>query len=88
MGTQGLDERDNLGCTALHCAAQEGHKKVLKLLLLAGADPMIANNEGRTPRRVAKEMRYRECVKVFEVSQKIRGLFRQRRMYVYAKEYG
>jgi ankyrin repeat protein len=68
MGTQGLDERDNLGCTALHCAAQKGHKKVVKLLLLAGADPTIMNNEGRTPRGVAKTMKHRECVQVFEVS--------------------
>jgi ankyrin repeat protein len=77
MGGQGLDERNPLsGWTQLHYAANGGREQAVRFLLLAGADPTITNNEGRTPRAIAEEYHYIEriregrarCVAVFQVS--------------------
>jgi ankyrin repeat protein len=73
---QGLQERSDRGWTALHNAASSGHEEVVRFLLLAGADPTITNNEGRTPRALAEENDYNQrvregrarCVAVFQVS--------------------
>jgi serine/threonine-protein phosphatase 6 regulatory ankyrin repeat subunit B len=77
MRGQGLDERNDNGWTALHYAACWGHEEVVRFLLLAGADPTITDNWGRTPRaiQIAEENRDMEtirerrarCVAVFEV---------------------
>jgi ankyrin repeat protein len=70
-GAQGLSERNSDGQTALHLAASglSTSNEVLKVLLLAGADPSITDNEGRTPRQVAETMIWRRaCVEAFEVS--------------------
>jgi ankyrin repeat protein len=76
MRGQGLDERTEVGMTALHFAACMGHEEVVRFLLFAGADPTITNNEGRTPRALAEEtMTYSEslrqgrarCVAVLQV---------------------
>lgn len=89
MGGRGLDETDDdeddevvyedqEGNTALHCAAFWGHDQVVRLLLLAGADPTIMDNEGKTPRTsVEEQMRgalvlddsQAKCVALFEVSK-------------------
>jgi ankyrin repeat protein len=75
MQGQGLDDRSDSGWTALHYAARCGSEEVVRFLLLAGADPTITNNEGRTPRALAeqtddieilREGRAR-CVAVFQV---------------------
>jgi hypothetical protein len=43
--------------------------EVVKVLLLAGADPSITDNEGRTPRQAAgQDERHRAHVEAFEVS--------------------
>jgi ankyrin repeat protein len=55
MGVQGLQERSDLGWTALHHAAEWGQEEVARFLLLAGADPSITDNEGRTPHAIAEE---------------------------------
>jgi ankyrin repeat protein len=77
MGHQGLDEKElRNGWTALHWAARDGRVEVVRCLLLAGADPTITDDEGRTPRALAKgndqiERRRRtraQCVAVFQVS--------------------
>jgi ankyrin repeat protein len=72
---EGLDERSDLGWTALHYAACGGHHEVVRCLVLAGADPTITNDEGMTPRAIAEEYNYDEiiregrarCVAVFQV---------------------
>ncbi|CAG0903591.1 unnamed protein product [Cyprideis torosa] len=50
-----LNERDYKGNTPLSCAVQEGHVKCVRLLLEAGADVTIANEEGETPLDLAEE---------------------------------
>jgi ankyrin repeat protein len=89
LGGQGLDETDDdeddevvyedqEGNTALHCAAFWGHDQVVRFLLLAGADPTIMDNAGKTPRTsVEEQMRgalvldesHAKCVALFEVSK-------------------
>jgi ankyrin repeat protein len=80
LGDQGLDERDNLsGWTALHRAADAGYNQLVRFLLLAGADPTITDNEGRTPRALAEEDHYMSmirarrarCVAVFRVRSRM-----------------
>jgi hypothetical protein len=44
-----LDKQDGEGNTAVYYASQEGNLDHLEFLLLAGADPNIANVEGQTP---------------------------------------
>ncbi|KAJ7413889.1 ankyrin repeat domain-containing protein 6 isoform X1 [Willisornis vidua] len=46
---------ENAGDTALHVAAALNHKKVVKLLLEAGADTSVVNNAGQTPLEVARQ---------------------------------
>jgi cytohesin len=68
MGKEGLKETHANGRTALHWAVEEGYHEAVKLLLLAGADPTITDDEGRTPRALAEaEVERAECVAAFEV---------------------
>jgi ankyrin repeat protein len=68
VGEEGLRERDVRGHTALHRAALMDQEEAVQALLLAGADPTIKDNEGRTPRALAEEKGHGECTDVFEVS--------------------
>jgi ankyrin repeat protein len=74
-GGEGLSERNSEGQTALHVAAsgwETTSNEVVKVLLLAGADPSITDNEGRTPRQAAEQQeRHRACVEAFEVSNRM-----------------
>jgi ankyrin repeat protein len=75
IGRQGLDETSNSGWGVLHYAARCGHAEVVRCLFLAGADPTITENRGRTPRALAEQDHYDEgprqgrarCVAVFQV---------------------
>jgi ankyrin repeat protein len=76
MQGKGLDERAETGWAALHWAAAKGYTKVVRFLLLAGADPTITDDEGTTPRAIAEENHYYDerirrrrarCVAVFQV---------------------
>jgi ankyrin repeat protein len=58
MGSKGFDESSDRGWTALHYAADEGHEEVVRLLLVAGADPSITGDMGRAPRALAEEIHY------------------------------
>jgi hypothetical protein len=68
VGGGGLDERNEDGRTALWYACFEGHANVLRALLLAGADHIIADNYDTTPLQVAEHGGHHECVGVIQVS--------------------
>jgi ankyrin repeat protein len=74
-GGQRLSERNSEGKTALHLATGDWRStsnEVVKVLLLAGADPSITDNDGRTPRQAAEQQeRHRACVEAFEVSNRM-----------------
>jgi ankyrin repeat protein len=73
-GGQGLDESDDDGWTAMHCAIEAAQEEILSLLLLAGADPTIEANDGTTPRDITEnwgsKMQWTYCVEVLDVSQR------------------
>jgi ankyrin repeat protein len=77
MGGQGLEITDTSGCTALHLAASAGASEdrdrleVVRCLLLAGVDPTIRDDEGRTPRaltKVVEDEGHESCAAMFDVS--------------------
>jgi ankyrin repeat protein len=67
MGKESLKEKDANGRTVLHWAVEKGYHEAVKILLLAGADPTITDNKGRTPLALAKEKRQDQCVAAFQV---------------------
>lgn len=71
-GAQGLSEKSRKGQTASHVAASGWSicNQVVKVLLLAGADPSITDDKGRTPRQVAeRQMEWHLAhMEAFEVS--------------------
>lgn len=68
MDGQGLDERNNVGWTALHIAANAGRPANVRALLLAGADPTIVDSQGRAPRAVDAKRCKNQCAAAFTVS--------------------
>jgi ankyrin repeat protein len=69
-GKEGLKEKDANGRTVLHWVVEKGYHEAVKILLLAGADPTITDNEGRTPRALAEgEVERAGCVAAFEVRE-------------------
>lgn len=48
-----LDKRDGQGATPLHYASAKGSRDIVKLLLDAGADASIADNQSRTALHLA-----------------------------------
>jgi hypothetical protein len=76
-----LDAQGEGGCTALYFAASEGHADIVRLLLQAGADPSILNEEGDTPLDPA-EFTSRAARRLLRAAliepQRTRALFRAR----------
>jgi ankyrin repeat protein len=71
MKGQGLDHRDSFdGSTALHEAVNNRNCDVLRALLMAGADPSIVDNRGRTPRALAQDRSRTRQMDVFKVSRR------------------
>jgi ankyrin len=70
MGGEGLDERNNEGWTALHFAVNHGRPANVRALLVAGADPTIMDNQGRTPREIEGVRYQNQCAASFSVSKK------------------
>lgn len=58
------------GNTLLHGAVVSGDLREVKRLLAAGADPRIANRDGRTPAQAAELLGY---VRIFDVLQKAKS---------------
>ncbi|KAG0693344.1 Ankyrin repeat domain-containing protein 29 [Chionoecetes opilio] len=54
------------GESALHAAALYGHLRVLKALVLAGADPGLRNDQGLTPIQIAAQARHYEAVQLLK----------------------
>lgn len=64
-----VNERQRFnGETALHKACRRGHSKVVRILLLAGADSTAADEWGSTPQALAIRRGHQTCVAAFEVS--------------------
>jgi ankyrin repeat protein len=68
MGGLGVDLRFGEGRTALHFAVHGRSPANVRALLLAGADPTIVDNKGRTPPALAEEKGFLECTAAFKVS--------------------
>jgi ankyrin repeat protein len=50
----------------LHCAAESGKAKIIRLLLRAGADPAVPDNNNRLPIQIALDhVEWEDCVKAF-----------------------
>lgn len=63
-----LDLRDDWrGQTCLWFACCKGHGGVVRRLLQAGANPTIANTNGRSPMAISRQGRREECVMLLEV---------------------
>lgn len=48
------DDRDNAGNTALHTGVKEAEARVVRLLMLSGANPLARNNAGETPQSLVQ----------------------------------
>ncbi len=55
-----VNARQQGGWVPIHAAAQNGDRAMVELLLKHGADPKLANDEGKTPAMVAKEKGHEE----------------------------
>jgi transient receptor potential cation channel subfamily A protein 1 len=58
-----INEKDGEGCTPLHLAAQNGHSKVMKILLQKGA-LIFKNYKGNNPFHEAAKNSYTECMSI------------------------
>jgi len=56
--------QDHAGDTALHDAARFGHVDVVQILLEAGADPSIKNNQGKDPLTLAELANKEDVIKI------------------------
>ncbi|WP_293448535.1 ankyrin repeat domain-containing protein, partial [Persephonella sp.] len=54
------------GGTALHWAVFYGHKEIIKLLLMQGADPLIKDKNGITPIDVARINGKKDVLKILK----------------------
>jgi ankyrin repeat protein len=64
-----LNEKDDAGCTALWLAARTGNLKMVELLIDAGADESIADDEGLAPQNVAVKFKKEKVEKYFQGRQ-------------------
>jgi len=62
-----IDARDSNGWTALYYGSSEGHVEVVKSLAGAGANPMVATHNHRTPLLIAQEESHNALVELLEV---------------------
>ncbi|HOT51462.1 MAG TPA: ankyrin repeat domain-containing protein, partial [Candidatus Hydrogenedentes bacterium] len=50
-----INAADINGFTPLHIAAEQGHVRMVKLLMSRGANVNLRNSEGRTPLKIAQD---------------------------------
>ena len=60
-----LNGKDDLGCTALWLASRTGNLSMVKLLIEAGADETIGDNEGLIPKEVASKYKKEKLEEYF-----------------------
>ena len=65
-----IDTQDWYGRTALWYACDRNWTEVLKLLVEVGANPIVADSDGRTPLDIAKDAGHDECITILEVSSR------------------
>ena len=53
-----MNRANKAGFTALHHAAQQGHLKVYRMLIQAGAEPNLKTNSNFTPIDIARRLGY------------------------------
>ena len=58
-----LDWQDNDGITALHRCASYNHPEIAKMLIDAGADKTIPNNDGELPYELPDRKEFKELLK-------------------------
>ena len=63
-----INGRDENGNTALIEAARFGHDQVVQVLLTAGADPKLKNNEGKTAMMLAVQGGHDDVVRVLKTA--------------------
>jgi ankyrin repeat protein len=63
------DRAQESGATALHIAAGMGYGRIVEQLLADGADPVIADQEGRTPREVAENQGHRTTEEILRKAE-------------------
>lgn len=68
-----VDEGDNQGCTSLHHACWDGHREVVRRLLVAGASVVKADLLGRRPVDLCKTRDIKELVQSVGLKMRRRG---------------
>ena len=63
-----IDTQDDIGRTALWRASYGDRTETVKVLVEVGANPMVADRDGRTPLDMAKNEGHGECITILEVS--------------------
>jgi ankyrin repeat protein len=61
-----INARQQGGWVPIHAATQNGDRAMVELMLKHGADPKLANDEGKTPAMVAREKGHAEIAALLE----------------------
>ncbi|ETI70294.1 ankyrin repeat domain-containing protein [Neobacillus vireti] len=63
---EGLNDKNDMGKTALIIAAEYGYTDIVKMLLNNGADPSLKSNEGKTALEYALHWNHEEIIKLLK----------------------
>ena len=67
-----IDMKDSTGCTPLWLACRTGNLSMVKVLIDAGADTTVANNEGLTPQDAASKFKKDKVAEYFMQSASLK----------------